>query len=297
MKKITLTTALFCLTARAWSQLNVTLPVAFDSPIVYHDNYPSANQNYGSTNFLAAFETPGTQGGVNTNRALLAFDLSQIPVGSTVVSAKLNLYAYTDFTLAPLQDGHYGQNESTLSRITSNWTENLVTWNTQPTFSTLHQTTLNQSAAPDQNYLNINVTDLVQDMIDNPNSSFGFRLALVNEVATASLSFCSSEFAITARRPSLVIEYQLQDASLQTLSYQTYGLYPNPTENLLFLNFSQAANKRTIEIYDTQGKMVLKAAANDKNTTVDVRALNAGIYTIVTQDEMELYQTEKFQKF
>jgi hypothetical protein len=119
----------------------------------------------------------------------------------------------------------------------------------------------------------------------------------VNEVATASLSFCSSEFANTARRPSLVLEYQLSDASLQSLSYQSYQLYPNPTENLLYLNFSQEANKRTIEIYDIQGKFVLQTAANDKNTAVDVRALNAGIYTIITKDEMELYQTEKFQKF
>jgi hypothetical protein len=134
-------------------------------------------------------------------------------------------------------------------------------------------------------------------MVNNPNTSFGFRLALVNEVETASLAFCSSEFANTARRPSLAIEYRLENASLQTLSYQSYQLYPNPTENLLYLNFSQEANKRTIEIYDIQGKIVLQTAANDKNTAIDVRALNAGIYTIVTKDEMERYQTEKFQKF
>ena len=60
------------------AQIIVTLPVAFDSPIVYHDNYNHAYVNYGDKPFLAAFEIPGAQGGVNTNRALLYFDLSKI---------------------------------------------------------------------------------------------------------------------------------------------------------------------------------------------------------------------------
>lgn len=297
MNKITLATALFCLSAPAWSQLFLTLPASADCPIVYHDNYPSANQNYANTAFLAAYQIPGNQGGVNTNRALIDFDLSQIPVGSTVLSAKLNLYAYTDFTISPLQDGHYGNNQSVLSRITSNWNESVVTWNTQPGVSILNETTINQSTAPNQDYLNINVTALVQDMVDNPNSSFGFRLALVNEVTTASLSFCSSEFSNTAKRPSLAIEYRLDDAAVQTFAYAAFELYPNPTQNMLYLNFSQDANQRTVAVYDMQGKIVLQTTAPDKTSAIDVKFLNTGIYTIVVKDEMANYRTEKFHKY
>lgn len=297
MNKITLATALFCLSAPAWSQLFLTLPASADCPIVYHDNYPSANQNYANTAFLAAYQIPGNQGGVNTNRALIDFDLSQIPVGSTVLSAKLNLYAYTDFTISPLQDGHYGNNQSVLSRITSNWNESVVTWNTQPGVSILNETTINQSTAPNQDYLNINVTALVQDMVDNPNSSFGFRLALVNEVTTASLSFCSSEFSNTAKRPSLAIEYRLDDAAVQNFAYAAFELYPNPTQNMLYLNFSQDANHRTVAVYDMQGKIVLQTTAPDKTSAIDVKLLNTGIYTIVVKDEMANYRTEKFHKY
>jgi|LauGreDrversion4_2_1035121.scaffolds.fasta_scaffold78365_2 hypothetical protein len=297
MKKITLTTALLCLCAPAWSQLFLTLPASADCPIVYHDNYPSANQNYANTAFLAAYEIPGTQGGVNTNRALIDFDLSQIPIGSTVLSAKLNLYAYTDFTIFPLQDGHYGNNQSILSRITSNWNESVVTWNTQPLFSNVNETTLNQSTSPSQDYLNINVTALVQDMVDNPNSSFGFRLALVNEAVTSSLSFCSSEFPNTAKRPSLAIEYRLEDAAVQSFSFEAFELYPNPTQNMLYLNFSQDVNTRTVALYDMQGKIVLQTAAPDKTSAIDIQVLNTGIYTIVVKDEMAIYRTEQFHKF
>ena len=157
MKQIILSIVFLSMSITGWGQLFVTLPVNFDSPIVYHDNYNSENQNYGNTAFLSAFQIPGNQGGVNTSRGLIAFDLSSIPIGSTILSAKLNLYAYTDFTIVPLQDGHYGNNQSVLSRIITNWNEATVTWNTQPSVSNLHETLVNQSTNPQQDYLNINV--------------------------------------------------------------------------------------------------------------------------------------------
>ena len=157
MKQIILSIVFLSVSITGWGQLFVTLPVNFDSPIVYHDNYNSENQNYGNTAFLSAFQIPGNQGGVNTSRDLIAFDLSSIPIGSTILSAKLNLYSYTDFTIVPLQDGHYGNNQSVLSRIITNWNEATVTWNTQPSVSNLHETLVNQSTNPQQDYLNINV--------------------------------------------------------------------------------------------------------------------------------------------
>jgi hypothetical protein len=296
MNKILLSLGLLCIGSSAWSQLFATLPATADCPIVYHDNYNSENQNYGNAAFIAAFEMPGTQGGVNTNRALIAFNLSGIPVGSTVLSAKLNLYAFTDFTIAPLQDGHYGNNQSKLSRIATSWNENSVTWNTQPTVSALNETILNQSTAPDQDYLNINVTALVQDMVDNPTSSFGFRLELVNEVATASLSFCSSEFSNTAKQPSLVVEYRLPTASVSEMITSQFTLFPNPTEQMLHLRFENSSAKRNYVIHDMQGRAVLLSNAEQQETTVDVTALVAGSYTIIVHDTEEFFATQKFIK-
>jgi hypothetical protein len=296
MNKILLSLGLLCIGSSAWSQLFATLPATADCPIVYHDNYNSENQNYGNAAFIAAFEMPGTQGGVNTNRALIAFNLSGIPVGSTVLSAKLNLYAFTDFTIAPLQDGHYGNNQSKLSRIATSWNENSVTWNTQPTVSALNETILNQSTAPDQDYLNINVTALVQDMVDNPTSSFGFRLELVNEVATASLSFCSSEFSNTAKQPSLVIEYRLPSVSVSEINLSHFKIYPNPAQHGLHISFDNPVLNRNLIIYDTQGRAVLHSNAEQQETTVDITALAAGSYTIIVQDAQEFFATQKFIK-
>jgi hypothetical protein len=296
MNKFLLSVSLLISVNSAWSQLFATLPASADCPIVYHDNYNSENQNYGSAAFIAAFEMPGTQGGVNTNRALIAFNLSSIPVGSTVLSAKLNLYAFTDFTIAPFQDGHYGNNQSKLSRIATSWNENSVTWNTQPTVSALNETILNQSTAPNQDYLNINVTALVQDMVDNPNSSFGFRLELVNEVATANLSFCSSEFSNTAKQPSLLLEYRLPTASVSEMDVSQFTLFPNPTEQMLNLRFENSAAKRNFVIYDMQGRAVLLSNAEQQETAIDISNLASGSYTIMVQDATEFFTAKKFVK-
>lgn len=276
------------------AQILVTLPVAFDSPIVYHDNYNHADLNYGNKPFLAAFEIPGAQGGVNTNRALLYFDLSQIPAGSTIMSAKLDLHAYTEFTIAPVNDGHYGNNAAKLNRITSQWSENQVTWNTQPTVSTLHEKLLNQSIAPDQDYLDIDVKTLVQDMTDNPNNSFGFELSLIDEVVTTNLSFCSGEYPNTAKRPTLEIEYRLA-TGLDEIALTTYSIFPNPSLDHLSILFEQTDTK-LIHILDQQGKIVQSIESNEATAIIQTEILTAGIYNIVIESATFQYPVKKWIK-
>lgn len=276
------------------AQIIVTLPVAFDSPIVYHDNYNHADVNYGDKPFLAAFEIPGAQGGVNTNRALLYFDLSQIPAGSTIMSAKLDLHAYTEFTVAPVNDGHYGTNPAKLNRITSQWSENQVTWNTQPTISTLHEKLLNQSIAPDQDYLDIDVKTLVQDMTDNPNNSFGFELSLIDEVVTTNLSFCSGEYPNTAKRPTLEIEYRLA-TGLDEIAQVAYSIFPNPSLGHLSISFEQN-DTRMIHIHDQQGKIVQSIKSNEATTILQTDLLAAGIYNIVIESATFQYPVKKWIK-
>lgn len=288
---ITATGAFFIACQICSAQIFVTLPVTQDSPIVYHDNYNHANVSYGDKPFLAAFEIPGAIGGVNTNRALLYFNLSQIPVGSTILSAKLNLYAYTEFTVIPVDNGHYGSNQSKLNRITSQWSENTVTWNTQPTVTNLNEVMLNQSNFPDQNYLDIDVKDLVQDMINNPSNSFGFELSLVNEMSTANLSFCSSKYPNNFKRPTLEIEYRLS-VGVEEFSLETYQIAPNPTNDLLSFTFENDTPK-LIQFVDLNGKVTYSFIGEEKQQTISLIHLSAGCYTIQIQCEAKHFPQRK----
>jgi len=176
MKKYLIFLSLFYFVQQSLSQNTIVLTATRDLSIAYHDNYPTENTNYEGAFQTAGFVIPGYQGGINSNRGLIDFDLSDIPSGSTITSAKLNLYALGPgvITTTDLSNGHVGQNSSYLRRITSNWNANTATWNNAPSYTTSNQVTLAQSTSASQDYLDIDVAALVQDMIDNPTQSFGF---------------------------------------------------------------------------------------------------------------------------
>jgi hypothetical protein len=207
MKKIYLLSFAAFLTFKSNSQTTLILNASKDAAIGYHDGANTASNNYGYAAQNAAYCIPATAGtGVNMNRALIDFNLTAIPAGATIISANLNLYALGPFGSLP---GHYGVNSSYLERITQSWAENTVTWNNQPTSSTQNNVTLNQSTSATQNYLNINVTPLVQDMLNNPTTSFGFKLKLISETITNSLAFASKDHSNTNLIPTLVITYSV----------------------------------------------------------------------------------------
>lgn len=219
------------------SQTTITLTPSEDAAIGFHDGANTAGNNYGGAQQNAAFWIPSVAApppGVNGNRALIKFALSTIPANATVTSAFINLYSI------PLgsYSGHFGPNNaSVLERITQNWGEYTATWNNQPPSTSLNSVTLPQSTSAGQNYLNINVLNLVLDMINNPGTSYGFKLKLINESITNGLLFGSKEHSNPNVMPKLVITYidctsqplQLQSSPASVCVGSTVSLTANGT--------------------------------------------------------------------
>jgi len=148
------------------------------------------------------FGTPGTY------RSLIDFDLSEIPENATILDARLSLYYHHRY-VDPEQT-HWslsGSNKSYLQRIITPWEEHKVTWNTQPLVDTTHQVEMPQSISSRQDYLDIDVTQLVQDMMDNPGTSFGFRFILQTEEYYRRMCFASSDRGVDSLNPRLEITY------------------------------------------------------------------------------------------
>jgi hypothetical protein len=207
MKKLLFPVLFLLLFVNFFSQTTVTLSVSQDVAIGYHDGAGTANNNYGSAIQNAAFCIASTQApppGVNSNRALIAFNLSTIPANATVTSAFLNLYATGPYGTV---QGHFGNSASFLERITQSWQEFTATWNNQPNSTSLNSVVLPQATSSAQDYLNINVLNLVQDMINNPTAGYGFKLRLVAENVVNGLLFCSKDHPDAPRRPKLVVTY------------------------------------------------------------------------------------------
>ncbi len=164
------------------------------------DVWPNANG--GSIIYLQASHISSALQLEVRKRSFFEFNLSQIPLNGTVVSASLSLY----FNGQPHSTAG-GSNECYLQRITGAWFEDSVTWANQPPITTQNQVILPQSLTSSQSYLNIDVKDMVQDMVNNPSSSHGFAFRLVTEQPTRILNFASSDNSLSAFRPKLIVVY------------------------------------------------------------------------------------------
>ncbi len=139
-------------------------------------------------------------------RALLAFDLSEIPIGAVIEKAYLSLYSYK----SPANGAHStrsGSNKSVLQRVTSPWEEHTVTWNTQPSTTAIGQVYLPASRSAIQNYEQIEVSQLVQDMVNSPGANHGFMLRLAIEEVYRSMIFASSDHLNGALHPKLEVTF------------------------------------------------------------------------------------------
>ncbi len=213
-------------------------PDSAEGKDTYIQSGTSANTNYGTyANYAAISWTISSV--PFTSRSLVEFKLSSIPSNAVITSAKLSLYCNTTSDQTQL---HSGSNASYLEKVTSSWGESTATWNNQPTTSTTNRITLAQSTSTTQDYLNIDVATLVQDMVTNPSTNYGFMLKLATESTYRSIQFGSSDHPNSSKRPKLEVSYYIP--MLITLQNLNSGeqLLKNTTKRISWTSFQASSN-------------------------------------------------------
>ncbi len=139
------------------------------------------------------------------NRGLLNF--MDIPDNITLIKASLSLYG-----IPSISNGNHstsgGSNECLIQRITTEWDEKLVNWNNQPSTTTENQVVLIESVYPLEDYLDIDITSLVEDVLIKKECSFGFMLKLQQEEHYRRMIFASSNHHNLSLHPKLVLIYR-----------------------------------------------------------------------------------------
>ncbi len=168
-----------------------------------------------------------------THRTLFKFDeLSTIPQGAVIISAELKLYGLQASGGLPgnqVAGGVFSSNESLILRVTSDWDEQTVTWNTQPATTTQNQIAVPQTLTEyDWNFTNNsnNLVAMIQDMVSNPETNFGFMLKLDTEAYYRKIVFASSDHANPALHPELTVTYNEYDCDVN-FSYTVNVAMPN----------------------------------------------------------------------
>jgi len=277
------------LVPRLCAQHEFTLAPLQDAVVGIHPGYGTENNNFATADHFSCTSQPGNLGGENNARSLLAFDLSTIATGSLVDSARLDLYGRgPNGTGASTSLGNNGANTAILERIVGPWSDNTVTWDTRPSTTSLNAVLLPQSITSIQDYLGVDVTALVQDMLDNPANSHGFFIRLLDEDPTRGMYFCSSEFPDPAKHPVLHI-YLKDDVSLAENSFHPTVLNISPSSIVLGesarIDLVELRKALLLLVFDSSGRTVAEHMISGKPTiNLDTADLGAGAYQVVVLD-------------
>lgn len=233
------------------------------------------NTNYGTDIHYSAWAWTWS-GSPGAARGLIEFDLSSIPLGATITEAKLSLF----YAISTSQ-GQAGSNETYLRRIIEPWSENTVTWNTQPATTAQNQVYLPSSTYQDQDYPDIDVTDLVQDMIDNPGSSHGIMIQLITEVEYRSMKFASSDYSNAAKHPKMEITFTGVGVG-PSQAINDVKVYPNPfTDNFSIDINGVLKGNAQLRIMDAVGRVIFDENQNFSGSveTLNISSLNQNMPT------------------
>ncbi len=189
MRKIVLALCVLALAAAAWATEVILQPASEGKDA--HVRSLGGSSNYGNYTYLTVNWSPSQE-----SRGLVEFDLSVIPTGSTIDSAVLDLYTYTNNP-----NDNFG-----IYRITASWVESTVTWDTQPAHdASAYATTLVNGAG----HYTWNIKTLVQEWISGTYPNNGFKLIRPSGNLTSWPYFCSSDHATQDWRPKLTVNYTL----------------------------------------------------------------------------------------
>ncbi len=165
-----------------------------------------------------AWTFDGNGCGTGQIRSFFKFSgLSTIPQNATIISAKLSLYGVSSSNTISVGNSYFpgsgynasGTNECWIKRVTSNWSETTMTWNTQPTVTETNRVAIAASTSQwNHSVIDIDVTELVKSMVNTANANYGFCFMLQNETYYRSMTFGSANNTSASKRPKLVIEYR-----------------------------------------------------------------------------------------
>ncbi|MCA9383194.1 DNRLRE domain-containing protein [Candidatus Dojkabacteria bacterium] len=168
-------------------------PEGLDAQI--DQSFPTTNYGTKSTTYLGTRSPSAYPGG--PYRGLLKFDLSSI--NGNVLDADLSIWEY--------QYDNY-DNYGYFYRVTSDWDENTVTWNTQPSYNGTLITSFLFTTYRNYTKTTKDITPIVTDWVDGTYPNYGFYIRGSNEGAWTRVWFPSSDNATAAYRPELVITYE-----------------------------------------------------------------------------------------
>jgi hypothetical protein len=160
-----------------WSNLGPTLP----------------NTNYNTSTLELLLDS-----GRREKQLLIQFPLSSSITGKTIESAKLVFSGYCVGNII-------GNVNSTVKKITSDWNESIVTWNSRPSYMSSSVGSLSAMNSGTVRNHEILINALAQEWASGVSPNYGMTMILSTNEGVCS--FASKEHADASRKPKLIVVY------------------------------------------------------------------------------------------
>jgi hypothetical protein len=213
-------------------------------------------------------------GNTGIQRSLLEFDLVGIPSDAIVTHAYLTLYP----TGTQVSQLNSGSNTAKIQRITSEWEESTVSWNSQPSYTSNHSIVLPASTIEFQEYRSMDVTLMVQDMVADPANSFGFMLGLQTEEPLRRLTFASSDDTNPLLHPRLEICYTEFVGVKPVPGLDVHlNVLPNPTQDWVEIDAPVDGNQYDLQVINLTGAVLVEEKVQ-AGSIINMEELPSALY-------------------
>ncbi|MEZ4807377.1 MAG: DNRLRE domain-containing protein [Flavobacteriales bacterium] len=225
-----------------------------------HDGPTQQDVNYSTTPALNFYAW--TNSGVpRIKRSFLQFDLSAIPEGAMVHAARLSLFYNPDDVFEGI-DVHAGDNAWVIQRTVGAWDPTAVTWNSQPAVTTQDAVYMSATSSGTEDFLDIDVTALVQGMIATGES--GFRLSMVTEEVARMIIISSGEDVVATRHPKLEVDVEVGIGVAELPDRQDVSIVLQADASLLV----SGPDRMEVTVFDARGQVL--HTSRTRNTVVIV---------------------------
>jgi|GEM_PF-5526929 len=270
------------------AQGDATLYSDKDAVIGIHPDINSENTNYDYADWYGALSQPGSMGGENNSRALIYFDLGQYPPGTVIDEATMDLFGRGAVGLGDAAAvGNIGANSCWLEHVVQNWSDDAVTWNTQPSVTPMNAVLIPPSTQLIEDYVGLDVTAMVQAMINDPSQAHGFLIRTQIEDPTRGLFFCGNSYTNPDRRPRLNIKADSDISVFEFAQRPGLRLSPNPVlrNQPVHLTLPENMTCGSIKVIDLCGRSIDEIPVRDPQRGVVLSTdLPPGRYCLLVTD-------------
>ncbi|RLD37386.1 MAG: hypothetical protein DRI89_15255, partial [Bacteroidetes bacterium] len=132
-----------------------------------------------------------------------------------------------------------------------------------------------------QDYLDIDVTNLVIDMLEPSVENNGFMIRMVDEINFyKGVIFASSDHVDYTLHPELVVCYSLYTSEPESPEENfDFKIYPNPASQTVTIELGFDIDI-SMEIINSHGQVTRKISSINRTETIDISRLVGGTYTI-----------------